>query len=304
MADPKTGAAMDATLSVAGKSLAGLRPWVGDAVAGLGPVKAKLTAKGGGNAYRLAPFELAVGKGRFDGSLSLDLSGTRPRVDLDLGIAEVDLRPLFKGTKVVAGSPTQASRGSGSRTISITLVTALWNLRSSRRVLSSGLTLIAVNILATAAWLLLNHEPASLLSDLSGLAFLALTTWAAGRELFRLGPVDPNKIVGALCVYVLIGVIWAMLYQLLEGFQPGSFSGLGQQGHALSWRFLYFSFVTLTTLGYGDVLPLSLYAQSLTYMETVLGQFYLAVLVAALVSAYLSDRENTSETAVRDRAAG
>ena len=62
--------------------------------------------------------------------------------------------------------------------------------------------------------------------------------------------------------------------------------------------------MTLTSLGYGDVLPLSLYAQSLTYMETVLGQFYLAVLVAALVSAYLSDCENTSETAVRDRAAG
>ena len=113
LADPKTGAAMDATLSVAGKSLAGLRPWVGDALAGLGRVKAKLTVKGGGNAYRLAPFELAVGKGRFDGSLSLDLSGTRPRVDLDLGIAEVDIRPLFKGTKVVADPPTQASRGSG-----------------------------------------------------------------------------------------------------------------------------------------------------------------------------------------------
>lgn len=113
VADPKTGAAMDATLSVAGKSLTGLRLWVGDALAGLGPVEAKLTAKGGGNAYRLAPFELAVGKGRFDGSLGLDLSGTRPRVDLDLGIAEVDLRPLFKGTKVVAGSPTQPSRGSG-----------------------------------------------------------------------------------------------------------------------------------------------------------------------------------------------
>jgi hypothetical protein len=60
----------------------------------------------------------------------------------------------------------------------------------------------------------------------------------------------------------------------------------------LSWRLLYFSFVTLTTLGYGDVLPLTLYAETLVTLEAVLGQFYLAVLVAGLISAYLSDREH------------
>lgn len=186
--------------------------------------------------------------------------------------------------------------------LSVTLAIALWSLQSSRPVFFSGLALIAVNILATAAWLLLNQETVGVVSHVSGLAFLVLTTIVAGRELFRPGSVDPNKIVGALCVYVLIGIIWAILFQLLEGFHPGSFSGLEQQGHALSWRFLYFSFVTLTTLGYGDVLPLTLYAQSLTYMETVLGQFYLAVLVAALVSAYLSDRESPSNAEAGDRA--
>jgi len=96
-------------------------------------------------------------------------------------------------------------------------------------------------------------------------------------------------------------VVLTIAAPVLEGIRPGSFSGLEQQGHALSWRFLYFSFVTLTTLGYGDVLPLTLYAQSLTYLETVLGQFYLAVLVAALVSAYLSDRERPSEAEARER---
>jgi hypothetical protein len=185
--------------------------------------------------------------------------------------------------------------------LSVTLVIALWSLQSSRPVFYSGLALVAVNILATAAWLLVNQETASIVSNVSGLAFLALTSIVAGRALFRPGPVDLNKILGALCVYVLIGVVWAILFQLLEGVQPGSFSGLEQQGHALSWRFLYFSFVTLTTLGYGDVLPLTLYAQSLTYLETVLGQFYLAVLVAALVSAYLADRERPSETEARER---
>lgn len=188
--------------------------------------------------------------------------------------------------------------------VSVTLVIALWSLKSSRRVFLLGLGLVVVNLVATAAWLLLGRDSGGIVSNASGLVFLVLTTVVAGRELFRSGPVDLNKVVGALCVYVLIGVIWAILFQLLEEFQPGSFSGLEQQGHALSWRFLYFSFVTLTTLGYGDVLPLTLYAQSLTYMETVLGQFYLAVLVAALIGAYLNDRSSESETGPQSRAEG
>lgn len=100
----------------------------------------------------------------------------------------------------------------------------------------------------------------------------------------------------------IIGGLFAEFYQLLHGYDPSSFSGVEQQqGHALSWRFLYFSFVTLTTLGYGDVLPLNIYAQTLTVMETVIGQFYLAILVAALVGAYLSDVRDVSDGDTRER---
>ena len=104
-----------------------------------------------------------------------------------------------------------------------------------------------------------------------------------------------NKIVGALCIYLLIGAIWAVFYHLLEDFFPGSISGLeGHEGPALPWRLIYFSFVTATTLGYGDVLPLTLYAEALVILETVLAQFYLAVLIASLVGAYGSDRDQSS----------
>jgi hypothetical protein len=111
-------------------------------------------------------------------------------------------------------------------------------------------------------------------------------------------------IVGALCDYVLIGVIRAVLCELLEGFQPGSFSGLVQHGHALSWRLLDFSFVTVTTLGYGKFSAAEPIRPESNLHGEGPGAIHLAILVAALVSAYLSDRENTSETAVRDRAAG
>lgn len=95
VANPWSGAQVAAKLTLAGKSLAGLGPWIGKELAAQGPIKARLDLKGGGSSYKIAPFELALGKGRFDGSLTADFSGKRPRVDLDLGIEEVDARLLF-----------------------------------------------------------------------------------------------------------------------------------------------------------------------------------------------------------------
>ena len=185
--------------------------------------------------------------------------------------------------------------------LSLTLVIALWSLRASRPVFVAGLVLIAVNVVATVVWLLAGRGVADVAAHLSGLAFLALAAAVALRAIFLPGPVDLNKVTGSLCVYLLIGIAWAELYQLLHAYDPSSFAGVEQQqGHALSWRFLYFSFVTLTTLGYGDVLPLTIYAQTLTAMETVIGQFYLAVLVAVLVSAYLSDTRGDTDAAATD----
>jgi hypothetical protein len=176
--------------------------------------------------------------------------------------------------------------------LSITLAIALWSMRSSRTFFFVGMALVAVNILGMGAWLLFRNQAANILASVGGLVFLTLAIGLATRQVFRQDRVDLNKLAGALCIYVLIGVAWAIGFQLLEEYQPGSFSGLEPyQGYAFSWRLLYFSFVTLTTLGYGDVLPLTIYAESLTYVEAVLGQFYLTVLVAALVGAYLSDRE-------------
>ena len=81
-----------------------------------------------------------------------------------------------------------------------------------------------------------------------------------------------------------------MLYLLVAEFNPNAFSGIEQA----SWKqnfpeFIYFSFVTLTTLGFGDVLPLSPLARFLVYMEAVVGVFYMAIVVSSLVGASLSD---------------
>ena len=93
-----------------------------------------------------------------------------------------------------------------------------------------------------------------------------------------------------------IGIIWALLYGLVEVLIEGSFSGnLLNVGGSRFWDLIYFSFVTLTTLGYGDILPMNSYARTLAYIEAIAGQFYIAILVASLVGAHLSDRQAWKE---------
>jgi hypothetical protein len=200
---------------------------------------------------------------------------------------------------IVVGPVLTVSLGSigilvAESTLSATLVIALWSLQSSRAAFFFGIALVAINVMGTVGWLVLDSKPAALVSRVSGLVFLFLSISGAVVQVFRQDRVDLNKVVGALCIYLLIGAIFALLFHLLQEFSPGSFAGLeGRDGSALPWRLLYFSFVTLSTLGYGDVLPLTLYAETLVTLEAVLGQFYLAVLVAGLVGAYLSDRESS-----------
>jgi len=109
------------------------------------------------------------------------------------------------------------------------------------------------------------------------------------RFALQAGRVDAAKVDAAICVYLLIGVIWQYFFIFLNNVIPGSFAN-----PRLAYSdFLYFSFVTLTTLGYGDITPLNGPAQALAYTEAILGQLYLTILVARLVGLYIThtDRE-------------
>jgi hypothetical protein len=99
--------------------------------------------------------------------------------------------------------------------------------------------------------------------------------------------VSGGAIFGALCGYLLLGIIWSLLYSAVETASPGSFALPASKG-AVAVRpdrgtLVYYSFVTLATVGYGDVTPLTPLARTLAWLEAVTGQFYLAVLVAGLV---------------------
>ena len=119
--------------------------------------------------------------------------------------------------------------------------------------------------------------------------FLALTTWQAWSQVMFTGRVDQNKIVGAVCIYLLMGLLWAFAYLIVEAYFPGSFNGLdGNLWQENTDTMVYYSVVTLTTLGYGDVTPEGPIAKFLAYMEAVTGVFYMAILVASLIGIRLA----------------
>jgi hypothetical protein len=100
--------------------------------------------------------------------------------------------------------------------------------------------------------------------------------------------VTRDLIVGAAIVYLLMALAWSFIYGVLESLHPGSFSIPEIQGISTSRHFLYYSFVTITTLGYGDITPVTSLARSLCVLEAVIGQLYLVVQVAWLVGVHVS----------------
>lgn len=103
--------------------------------------------------------------------------------------------------------------------------------------------------------------------------------------------VDFNKILGAICIYIFLALIWTIFYQLLETLIPGSFNGLSAGLKHIHFNDLvYYSFVTITTLGYGDITPATPFAKALVIIEVIVGVFYIAILVAALVGDFMTTR--------------
>jgi hypothetical protein len=112
------------------------------------------------------------------------------------------------------------------------------------------------------------------------------------RLVMRARRVSLDSVSGAIAAYLLIASIWACLFALLELFAPGSFTVQGQAipkgGHPLDLM-LYYALVTVTTVGYGDIVPVHPLARNLAALCAVSGQMYVAVLVAALVARFVAD---------------
>ena len=172
------------------------------------------------------------------------------------------------------------------------LAFGVWSLRGFGKFFPAGMAFAVVGIVLSA---LSAQSPSSvypLLSFGATFGFLGIAAWCTGKQVLTFDRINANRVVGTVSLYLLLGVMWSVAYAIIEMLAPGSFTGFSQvlsQGWSSEW--LYFSFVTMTTLGYGDLAPLSATARTFAYVQAVFGQFYIAILVAGLVSAYITERQ-------------
>ena len=131
----------------------------------------------------------------------------------------------------------------------------------------------------------------------SSAVFVIYTMSIIVVQLFRVQIVSVHTITAALSLYLLLGILGGLLFAIVETVVPGSMAS--NAGTTLSHiertvdlfpPLLYFSFTTLTTLGFGDLYPISAAARALTILEAVAGQMYLVVMVALLVGMFASER--------------
>jgi len=178
----------------------------------------------------------------------------------------------------------------------LTLIIGIWTLKSSATWFRSKFGFV----LALVAILFIN-----IILDVIGLDFVQLflilgffiwTTYLAARQVLFTGTIDGNKIIGSICIYLLLGLIWTTLYLLVLEVSPNAFNGLAHASWYQNFPVVtYYSFVTLTTLGYGDISPLLPLARFLVFMEAVVGVFYMAILVASLIGVRMSAHKSEKE---------
>lgn len=106
------------------------------------------------------------------------------------------------------------------------------------------------------------------------------------------GEVTADKLMAAVCIYLILGFIWARAYNTIEILVPGSFANVPSEPYLARDQLIYYSFVTLTTLGYGDISPVKAAARSLSIVQATFGVLYIAVLVSRLAGQFRQEDES------------
>jgi len=165
----------------------------------------------------------------------------------------------------------------------LTLLAALVASRSGSRIFRIALVVVTLALLCAvlSVFVSSSSEPTGIFFGLNVL-LVAAAPVAIAHSLYRRTVVDVHTVLGAICIYVLIGMLFAFVYASINEIAADPF--FAQTDHATSQDTLYFSFVTLTTVGYGDLSPAGGLGRSLAVLEALGGQLYLVTIVAVLVS--------------------
>ncbi len=164
-----------------------------------------------------------------------------------------------------------------------------------------AIVMILLGLAAAAASLAVGPEwppiTASVLNNGGFILAFSALTWVVAHALYAPGRITFHRLQGAVVVYLSLATIFATAFNVVRELVPGAFSNLATAARGPSEidTMLYFSLATLTTTGYGDIVPLNPFARSLANLESVVGPFYLAVTVARLVTMELEDRRRSRQ---------
>ena len=179
-----------------------------------------------------------------------------------------------------------------SISVAIVLATALLIL--SRSILPACGVLVAFGLFSITLILRTRQGYGTVDVCLEAAAWLivgVVIIWVVSRAVFAAGRITYHRVIGAILLYLTIGFIFVALFTLVSAFAPKSFTGLTAADRIfVPSDFVYFSFITLTTVGYGDIVPVHPFARSLCNVEAIIGQLYPATLLARLVSLEIGSR--------------
>lgn len=182
------------------------------------------------------------------------------------------------------------------------LVAGVFSLSGRRRHLRIALGLAIPTAIGQSVALAFPGPGTLAVATILALLFIGYVIVVVLGAVLRPGKVTGDKIAGAVCVYLLLGLAWAMVYGLIAILQPGAFNAppdmqlFGTHGGGSEYAFIYYSFVTLTTLGYGEVTPASSFARTFAWIEAITGQLYIAILVARLVALQIVHSTSSDES--------
>ena len=180
--------------------------------------------------------------------------------------------------------------------IEATLIVGIWSLVRQRFWFMAGVVLIAIGAMNIILDAIFNHSWAPYINLIVALLFYLFTTVIAFRSLLTGNRINLNMIMGSICVYILVGISWSILYFFESVIHTTAFNGVTETSTKQQFTdLLYYSFVTLSTLGYGDITPVTPIARTLAYIEALFGQFYIAILVASFVGMHISRSSKESE---------
>ena len=175
------------------------------------------------------------------------------------------------------------------------ILSTIYTIDRKQTILTTGLLLLIPFIYLDSLSFLYHSIPYLIAAYSFSLGFILLAIYVLMKKILHTRAVDVNLIFGSLMVYLLSGILWANIYFIENMVSTGSFQGTGLLNfedisfldtYEQQFNFLYYSFATLATLGMGDITPMSHLAKSLTAMEAMFGQLFVAIIIAKLVSVW------------------